>query len=110
MENRTLEITHLVREVLPQKGQLKKLLWYTRDKKTCKYYLGTGNNSKTKEDMEHMVEKGYLFPLPEPVLLIEKKGLWQSFYGEIIYADLVKPNGDSDGKVLFINTEAAIPS
>lgn len=106
-EDRNLHISHLIRGKLPKEG-LRKLLWYTQDQDSGKYFYGTGNNSFSKEEMDRKVESGILFPLPKPVPLLPKKGLWQSSCGEIIYADLVEPHTDKEGKVLFINPEAAL--
>lgn len=95
-------ITHLIIKGIPSSG-MRKLFFYTIKgdiAKSEKYYIGTGNNSFSTEEMRKQIQSGKVVMLPQRIELEDKKGLWVNSDGKVFYADLKHPHKDEFKKDL----------
>ena len=86
-------ITHLVADELPDSGYLKLFFYTTTDEghRKGEYFWGTDNNSFSREEMRDKEDRGVIIPLPMPIKLEDKKGLWVDASGTVYLADLINP-------------------
>lgn len=84
-------ITHFIPDGLPKYG-MRKLFFYTNQEDPNEFFWGTDNNPFTREEVNEMVERKKIIPIPHKLPLTETDTLYIDSKGTMWLANYI----DSD--------------